>query len=43
MKKENKVAPEISKHFAELGKKSWESRKKALIEKAQKLSPVLSK
>lgn len=39
--KNKKIEPEISKHFAELGKKSWESRKKAIltrVKKTEKLS-----
>jgi hypothetical protein len=34
MKKE--IPKEISKHFAELGKKSWESRKKAILSRVKK-------
>lgn len=30
-----KIPTEISEHFKKLGKKSWESRKKALIERAK--------
>ena len=31
-----KIPKEISEHFAELGKKSWESRKKAILERVKK-------
>jgi hypothetical protein len=34
--KNKKIEPEISKHFAELGKKSWESRKAKLLVKTKK-------
>ena len=34
--KKKKVNAEISKHFAELGKKSWESRKKAILARVKK-------
>ena len=38
--KKKKIEPEISKHFAELGKKSWESRRNAILNKTQKKEVV---
>lgn len=35
--KTKKIPKEISDHFAELGKKSWESRKKAILDKIPKV------
>ena len=32
-----KIPKEISEHFASLGKKSWESRKKAILDKKAKV------
>jgi hypothetical protein len=34
--KKNKTPKEISEHFSKLGQKSWEARKKAILDKANK-------
>ena len=40
--KNKKIEPEISKHFAELGKKSWEARKLAILNKVKKTEKVIN-
>lgn len=35
MKKEKEIKDPIKEHFSKMGKKSWEARKKRIIEKAK--------